>query len=120
MEKFLLLIREDAERLKGMSPEEFDRCIRVMSGWSESLADSGNFIMSEPLKMTGRIVRQDYVASDGPFIEAKEAVSGYYLINAENLEQASAIAQTCPLVMSGQLGIEVRPIILLENGNWKR
>jgi hypothetical protein len=120
MEKFFLLIRDDIDKLRNMSPEEYDRCIRIMSGWGESLADSGNFIMSEPLKAIGRYVKQDVVASDGPFIEAKEAVSGYFMINAENLEQAAAIAQTCPMVMSGELAIEVRPIILFENGNWLR
>jgi hypothetical protein len=116
MEKFLLLIREEVERRVKMSQEEFDRCIRVMSAWSESLAESGIFIGSEPLKMTGRYVGRDTIVSDGPFIEAKEAVSGYYLIRAENLEQAAAIAQTCPFVLSGRLAIEVRPIILFENG----
>jgi hypothetical protein len=68
------------------------------------------------LKMKGRYVGRDTVLSDGPFIEAQEAVSGYFLIRAENLEQAAAIAQTCPFVLTGRMAIEVRPIILFENG----
>ena len=50
MEKFLLLIREEVERLEKMSNEEIDRCIRTMNGWAETLAASGNFISSEPLR----------------------------------------------------------------------
>ncbi|HUB59136.1 MAG TPA: YciI family protein [Puia sp.] len=116
MEKFLLLIREDFEQRAKQTQEEFDSCIRIMSSWAESLAEAGNFISSEPLHTAGRYVGRDMVMSDGPFIEAKEAVTGYFLIRAENLEQAAAIAQTCPFVLSGRLAIEVRPIILFENG----
>jgi hypothetical protein len=115
MEKFLLLIREDAERRAKMPQEEFDRCIQIMGGWVESLAQTGNYISSEPLVPRGKVISKDNIVSDGPFIEAKEAISGYFLIHAENLEQAASIAQTCPLVLSGNLGIEVRPIILFHH-----
>jgi hypothetical protein len=115
MEKFLLLIREDAEQRAKLTQEEFDECIQIMSGWVESLAQAGNFISSEPLEPRGRFVSKDNIVSDGPFIEAKEAISGYFLIHAENLEQATSIAQTCPFVLNARLGIEVRPIILFGN-----
>ncbi len=115
MEKFLLLIREDAERRGKMTQEEFDDCIRIMSGWVESLAQSGNFISCEPLQHRGKFVNKDMVVSDGPFIEAKEAITGYFLIHAENIEQAASIAQTCPFVLAGRMGIEVRPVILFGN-----
>jgi hypothetical protein len=115
MEKFLLLIREDAERREKMSEEEFDQCIQIMSGWVESLAQAGNFISCEPLQHRGRVIGKDNVVSDGPFIEAKEAISGYFLIHAENLEQAASIAQTCPLVLAGRMSMEVRPVILFGN-----
>ena len=45
----------------------------------------------------------------------KEAISGYFFIHAENLEQAASIAQTCPLVLSGRMSMEVRPVILFGN-----
>lgn len=115
MEKFLLLIREDFEQREKMTQEEFESCIKIMSGWVETLAQSGNFIASEPLGVGGKFVSKYNVISDGPFIEAKEAITGYFLIQAENLEQAASITQTCPLVISGRLGIEVRPIILFNN-----
>lgn len=115
MEKFLLLIREDAEKRAKQTQEEFDQCIAIMSGWVESLAQGGNFISCEPLQHRGKTVGKDNVISDGPFIEAKEAISGYFLIQAENLEQAASIAQTCPLVLSGRMSMEVRPIILFSN-----
>jgi YCII-related domain len=51
-------------------------------------------------------------ASCRPFIEAKEAISGYFLINAKNLEEATTIAQSCPLLVQGiSDAIEVRHIM---------
>jgi hypothetical protein len=55
------------------------------------------------------------VVSDGPFIEAKESISGYILITAENLDQAVSIAQGCPLIAIGIGVVEVRPILMTSN-----
>lgn len=114
MEKFLLLIREDLKKLDNTPQETVDREIQEMTRWVEGLSQSGNFANGEPLLTTGRYVSKDSVMSDGPFIEAKEAVSGYIFVRAENLEQATSIAQTCPLVINGKVAVEVRPIMELE------
>lgn len=111
MEKFLLLIREDLKVLEQMSKDQQDMEIQEMTRWVEELAASGNFEMGEPLLNTGRYVSKTDIVSDGPFIEAKEAISGYVIIKAENLEQAASIAQTCPLIMKNKIVIEVRPIM---------
>jgi hypothetical protein len=47
--------------------------------------------------------------SEGPFIEAKDAVAGFYVIEADDLDDALAIAGTNPVIQSGG-GVEVRPI----------
>jgi hypothetical protein len=115
MQKFMLIVREDLTQLKRDGEPERFRRMRVMSAWAESLQESVNFLGGEPLEITRRWVTRDQVLSDGPFIEAKEGISGYIMINAENLEQAAAIAQGCPLVQQGLLIMEVSPI-LLNNG----
>jgi hypothetical protein len=112
MEKFLLLIREDIERLR-QSPEEHNNRIQEMTRWVEALAESGNYVGGEPLLTAGRYVSKDNVLSDGPFIEAKESISGYVFIKAENLDQAVSITQTCPLVLNDTMVIEVRPVMAL-------
>jgi hypothetical protein len=111
MEKFMLIVREDLNRLKKMSDEERFANIPMMLKWIESLAESGNYVGGEPLAITGRYVSKNDVLSDGPFIEAKEGIAGYDIILAENLNQAVSIAQTCPLVMQGIAIREVRPIM---------
>jgi hypothetical protein len=114
MEKFLLLIREDIEKLR-LSQQEHSTRIREMTKWVETLGESGNYIGGEPLVTIGRYVSKDNVLSDGPFIEAKESISGYIFIKAENLDQAVSMAQTCPYVMNDTMVIEVRPVMAMEN-----
>jgi len=110
MEKFLLIIREDLARLGKTSPKERNGNMVVMSKWVESIAQDGNYLASNPLWATGTYVRKDMVTSDGPFLESKEGISGYIVISAENIEQATSYAQICPLVLTGEAAIEVRPI----------
>jgi hypothetical protein len=110
MEKFMLLIREDLVRIKQLREEQHFEGIREMLKWVESLSESGNYHGGEPLMIKGKYVSRDFVQSDGPFVEAKEGISGYIFLEAENLEQAAAIAQTCPLVQQDQMIIEVRPV----------
>src|SRR5580704_6955301 len=110
MEKFMMIIREDLEMLGKMTEEERFSNIPMMLKWVDTLIESGNYIKGEPLLIKGRYVSKDQILSDGPFIEAREGVSGYEIIRAENIEQAAAIAQTCPLVQRGLAVREIRPI----------
>lgn len=114
MEKFMLIVREDMERLRKMTDEERFSNIPEMLKWIQSIAESGNYVTGEPLALTGRYVSKNAVLSDGPFIESKEGIAGYDIILAENINQAVSIAQTCPLVMKGLAVREVRPIINLD------
>jgi hypothetical protein len=117
MEKFMLIIREDLGKMRQMTEEERFANIPMMLKWVDSLIETGNYIKGEPLHTTGRYVSKDQILSDGPFIEAREGISGYEIIWAENLEQAAAIAQNCPLVQQG-LGVrEVRPIATMYSVN---
>lgn len=117
MEKFMLIVREDMQRLRKMTDEERFSNIPEMLKWIQSIAESGNYVTGEPLAITGRYVSKDDVLSDGPFIESKEAICGYDIILAENINQAVSIAQTCPLVMKGIAIREVRPIVQLAVSN---
>jgi hypothetical protein len=110
MEKFMLIIREDLGRMGKLTDEQRFSNIPMMLKWVDSLIASGNYIKGEPLLVKGRYVSKDQILSDGPFIEAREGISGYEIIRAENIEQAAAIAQTCPLVQEGLAVREVRPI----------
>jgi hypothetical protein len=117
MQKFMFIIKEDLAELEKSGDDERQRCIRVMTTWVESLQESVNFLSGNPLEVSGRYVVKDRVISDGPFVEAKEGISGYILVDAENLDQAAAIAQGCPFVQDGRMAIEVRPIYATNNAS---
>lgn len=115
MKRFLFLIREDIQNQLEGSDEQFEAGIQEMTKWVEELAESGNYLGGEPLRSVGKYVSKDNVVSDGPFIEAKEVISGYLFVQAENINQAASIAQSCPEVLNGNIVIEVRPIVSLDN-----
>jgi hypothetical protein len=54
---------------------------------------------------------RDGEVTDGPFVESKEALGGYYLIEADDLDQALAVAKEVPAPFGG---VEVRPIMTFE------
>jgi hypothetical protein len=62
---------------------------------------------AEQVGELGAQIRGD-VVTDGPFAETKEALGGYYLIEAADLDQALAVAQLCPAPFGG---VEVRPVM---------
>jgi hypothetical protein len=119
MEKFLLIIREDLEKMSKMTEEERFSKIPMMLKWVDTLIESGNYIGGEALQIRGRYVTQNQILSDGPFIEAKEGISGYTFMCAESLEQMADIARNCPLVQKGLGVIEVRPVYTMPDANNK-
>lgn len=111
MEKFLFIIREDLSKLRQWNEEERYDAIREMDVWVRFLIEKGNYVGGDALRIKGRYVRKDNVISDGPFIEAKEGISGFIFMEANDVDDAVSLAQTCPLVQSGDMAIEVRPLM---------
>ena len=111
MKQYMLFIREDLEKLKTVSQEDQEREIQVMMKWVEELSSTGNFVSGEPLESEVRVARSAEIAHSGPFAETHEGVSGYMVINAENIDQAAELAQGCPLLGQSIKSIEVRPIL---------
>lgn len=111
MEKFLFIIREDLSKLKKWNEEQRYNAIREMDKWVKSLLEKGYYLTGDALRITGRYVSKSQVLSDGPFIEAKEGISGIMFMEATDLQDAVSLAQTCSFVKSGDMAIEVRPLM---------
>jgi hypothetical protein len=111
MQKFLFIIRQDLNKLKQRSEEERYYEIREMQIWVKALAQKGNYISGDALQIKGGYVKKGDVLSDGPFIEAKEGISGIIFMEAKDLQDAVSIAKTCPQMQSGNMTIEVRPLM---------
>jgi hypothetical protein len=54
------------------------------------------------------------VVSDGPYTEMKEIVGGYLICKAENLDEAVAMTEGCPTLLSGGTTVEVRDVMPFE------
>jgi hypothetical protein len=113
MEKFLLILREDATRLTALTSDEWLADIPAMLEWIQFLSESGNYCGGAPLDITGRCVSKEEVNKDYSFGEVNEGILGYDVILSENIHQAISIAQTCPMVMNGIAAREVRHILQL-------
>lgn len=96
---------------KGLSPEEIQKNLARFTAWFEQLNNQGRFKGGHPLSNEGKIVAGKNPVTDGPFAESKEAIAGFFIIQADNLEEAVEIAKGCPGLDYGQT-VEVRPLIL--------
>jgi hypothetical protein len=66
----------------------------------------------QALQSTGTATSiRDGVVTDGPFVETKEALGGYYVIEADDIDQALAVAKDVPAPFGG---VEVRPIMTFD------
>ena len=107
----MIFIKDDMQNVVNKTLEEKQASLKEYMSWIEGFAKSGNYISSDPIEPAGRYIKASGVTSDGPFIESKEAISGYVLIKANNIDEAVAFGQQCPVLKTGG-AIEVRPIMM--------
>ncbi len=109
--QYMLLIYLDEN---APSQAERERCYKESSEYARELAANGKYLASAPLYPTStatsiRMRDGKRLVTDGPFAETREQLGGYYLINADDLDEAIAIASRIP---AGRWGtVEIRPVI---------
>lgn len=106
----MLLLSGAVENDPGLSLEERQAEMQKYLHWLQELRAKGIVRSGQPLGNEGRVIRKaDGLITDGPFTETKEAIGGYFIIRAEDMDAAVEIAKTCPHVLMGGT-IEVRPL----------
>lgn len=115
--KYMFLIYLDEAKFAAMTQERRDGFVNAMLDYDQSLIASGHYIMGEPLKqpaeaITLRAWDGALTLTDGPFMETKEHLSGFILIEARDLNEAIQVGSRMPLVEVGS--IELRPLDVLE------
>ncbi|MBD2108277.1 YciI family protein [Nodosilinea sp. FACHB-13] len=111
--KYMLLIYSD-ENVWGEGEQE--RCYQDSVKLTQDLHAKGQYLGASPLHpvATATSVRMrdgKRLVTDGPFAETREQLGGYFLIEAEDLDEAIAIAGRIPSVHKGT--VEIRPLIEL-------
>jgi hypothetical protein len=118
--KYLCLIYCDETLMERVPKAEMDKTYGEYLAFTDGIKKSGHYLGSNPLQPThtATTVRvRDGKASvtDGPFAETKEQLGGYYLIEANHLNEAIQVASRIP---SAHLGsIEVRLIKEIRRGS---
>jgi hypothetical protein len=111
MQEYLLLIRTKGDYCESMLPEQYQKHLQNVGDYIQKLTRDGKFQGAQPLQMTGTMLKGAKGSfKDGPFIESKEVIIGYYLIQAENLEEAKDIAKANPVFDETEAEIEIRLI----------
>ena len=102
MAKFLFIFRESTAPQSRPSPEEMQALAGQWYAWMQKFSAS---ILpgGDGLKPGGRLIKAGIV-SDGPYVEAKEVIASFSIIQADNYDAAVAIARECP----GDFVIEIR------------
>ena len=109
---YMLIFRESTpEAYEDLSQEQKKEQLGRWNAWCDELAAQGRMQQGHPLGPEGRVVSavSGRRAIDGPFAEAKEMVGGYFIVTARDLDEASTIAEDCPLLQFG-MTVEVRPV----------
>ena len=94
MAKFLFIYRESTSRGAHPSPEEMQALGAAWHTWMEKFS-SAIVPGGDGLKRTGRILKAGLV-TDGPYVEAKEIIVSFGVIQADDYDAALAIARECP------------------------
>ena len=112
--RYMLLIYSNAESWDSMSHEQRRALSRGHGELSAALQASGELVHAaglddESLSTTVRVTADDEIeATDGPYIEAKEHLAGYYVVEVPDRDAAVAIAARIP--DAKYAAVEVRPL----------
>lgn len=111
--KYMLMLAHPEEAAPAPDSPEGQAEFAAWMRFTQELAESGQLVASDPLQprataTTVRVRDGQQLLSDGPFAETKETVSGYYVVDVDDLDAALAWAARIPNVHYGS--VEVRPI----------
>lgn len=109
--KYLLLIYMDEN---AMNDTEREHCYVESAQLAQDLHTKGQFLASAPLHpvttaTSVRVRDGKSLVTDGPFAETREQLGGFFLINAQDLDEAIAIASQIPGARVGT--VEIRPVL---------
>jgi len=104
--EYILLFRNNAW-YQDLTPGQIEETMDRFSAWFEKVNREGKVKSGAPLAAAGKTVTNSQIVTDGPFAESKEAIAGFFVIQAESLDEAVEIAKGCPGLEFGQT-VEVR------------
>jgi hypothetical protein len=114
MAKYLVLIYGDEQKWAEATPEQAEEKHQAHTAFFAAAGDAvtgGHELQPSTTATTLRSGSGEQpTVTDGPFLEAKEGLGGYYLLEATDLDQAIALCRRLPEVRESFSGVEIRPV----------
>ena len=116
--KYLVLAYYSEEKFGALSKSEVEKLVSACPAYDQALQDSGHVIMGESLDepSASTVVRPrngKSTVSDGPYMETKEQLGAFFVIDARDLNEAIQVASKHPAANLGEeagWGLEIRRI----------
>src|SRR5438093_13261689 len=110
MANFMYLFRSNPTAYRSMSPEQMQQIPKKWMDWRDTLEKNGHIKqLGERLDGSGKVVRgKARTVTDGPFVEVKDFIQGYMIVEAKDGEQTIELAKGCPILESDGT-VELRP-----------
>jgi hypothetical protein len=111
--RFMILVKADQNSEAGVMPDE--RLLTEMGNFNEELVKAGVMLAGEGLHPSSKGARVQFsgakrTVTDGPFLETKELIAGFWIWQLNSLEEAIEWVKRCPNPMGGESEIEIRQI----------
>lgn len=113
--KYLLIIHNNPALLESLSPAELDALMGAHEPFQAALRETGELVGFAALTdaSQSRVVRKPAggvpVVTDGPYLEAKEHLAGFYVVDCDTPQRAAELAGMMPEAAYG--GVEVRAVM---------
>ena len=116
MSKFILFIRDEGADFSKYTAKEFEQLFARFGQWSQELSQKGKLVSGDKLKDDGGKTLKSVngrLVTGGSYTSNASTVGGYYVIQAENYDEALSLVKSCPAIEYGG-SIEVREIEIFE------
>lgn len=116
--RVMVLVKATKEQDAGVAPDE--KALAEMGKYNDELVKAGVMLAAEGLQPSAKGKRIRFSGSkrtvlDGPFAEAKELVTGYWLWQVRSMEEAVEWLKRAPNPFPGECEVEIRPVRELED-----
>ncbi len=116
--RFMILIKADKMSEAGEMPDE--QLLTEMGNYNEELVNAGVMVAGEGLHPSSKGARvhfsgENRTVTDGPFIETKELIAGYWIWQLDSMDEAIEWVKRCPNPMGMESEIEIRQVFEAED-----
>lgn len=110
MKDFVLIFRQSSYDYSNTTQEEMQALGKKWNDWVGGIAAQGKLKNNGiRLAMDGKVLKAGGVVTDGPFVEIRERLGSFIVVQADSLEEATTLAHGCP-ALDAEGSVEIRAV----------